>query len=308
MRAWLGLVALAGASVAHADTAADAKFTEGKKLLDKKQYAEACKAFEESFAIDAEIGSELNVALCYEEWGHLATALEAYKKALSLAEAKKDKRVARIKARLEEVDGQVPRLTVQLKGDALDGVEVTLDGKPLAKDKLGQEMMVDPGSHVVVAARGADTKSKTVPLEAGGSSEVTIDAPPKRADVVVKPPPHRGSTSSSGSSRRKLYGIGVGGAGVVAMGVSGLVALHERTKYKDALADHCGGSTTGCDELGLFETHHARHFANISTAAFLGGAALATAGVVLYVTAPKKTGREMAVSVHPTGVSLRGRF
>ena len=62
-------------------------------------------------------------------------------------------------------------------------------------------------------------------------------------------------------------------AGIAAIGVSSYLTLSARSKYNDALAAHCGGMTNGCDDVGLKDTHDARHQANIATIVFSVGLA-----------------------------------
>ena len=214
-----------------------------------------------------------------------------------MAEDKKDKRIPKIHDRIDAVEPQVPRLTVHVSGEP--GGEVFVDGKPA---KAEVEMLVDPGPHVVEVRRGAGKRTKTVPLEAGASSEVKLEAPPV-AVAVVTDAPKPGRT-------RKLAGIAIGAGGIVAMGISGVVTLRARSHYKDALATDCMGSTTMCDDAGLAATHDARHQANIATGVFVVGAALAATGVVLYLTAPSKTASEHALRIVPTGTgfALAGGF
>ena len=297
MKALLAICVLAG--IAHAETKADQLFKQGKLLLDKKRYAEACKAFEDSFALEPGLGAQLNIAHCYEEWGRLATALELYKRAEQIALDKKDPRLPKVRERLEAVEPQVPRLTVHVTGDAA-GAEVVVDGKPAKADA---EMLVDPGPHTVEVRRGTESRSKTVPLEAGASSEVKLEAPGHgtQTATVVDDKPDR---------TRKLVALGTGGAGVVAILVSGVVTLHAHSKYKDALAGDCMGSTSMCDDLGISATHTARKEANIATGVFVAGAILAGVGAYLYFTVPGGAAKEHAMRVVPsgTGVALTGGF
>src|ERR1700759_5170722 len=107
------LVGLAGARLAYADRA-DQLFKKGKKLLGEKKYAEACNTFEEVDKLDPAIGSKLNVAHCYEEWGKLATAWRWYSDAAHKADAEKDERAKRIHKLIDDLDANVPRLTVRV--------------------------------------------------------------------------------------------------------------------------------------------------------------------------------------------------
>lgn len=48
---------------------------------------------------------------------------------------------------------RVPRLTIELKGEDLDSVQVSLDSEPVPSALLGANQLVDPGHHVIRATR-----------------------------------------------------------------------------------------------------------------------------------------------------------
>jgi tetratricopeptide (TPR) repeat protein len=296
----IALVALCGSAAAEKDKdKADALFRQGKKLMGEKRYADACQSFEQSFTLDPGIGVQLNVAKCYEEWGKLATAYRAYKKAEDLAKETHDSRVGKIHELADQLDTQVPKLTVHMPKNAdTDDLKVWIDGAALEISALSEPQLVDPGPHLLeYQVGGAKKKSKVVPSERGGGSEVTLDVPqktitkpdkpdrPDKPDIeVVKPLPDPGRT-------QKIAAYATGGAGVVMIGISTVLTLSARGKYNDALALNCGGMTNGCNAQGLKDTHDARSSANVATVVFLLGLGAVGGGVALYLTAPhaKKT-------------------
>lgn len=283
MRRWLAAVALCGlAGVAHADQA-DQLFKRGQKLLAEKRYAEACAAFEDSDRLDPEIGAKLNIARCYQEWGKLATAWRWYTDAEQMASKAGDKRTPKIHALVEELDRDVPRLTLVLPADAVtDHLAIQLDGAPLALATVRDERRVDPGPHKITILVDGEPQTRTIPVQRGDRTKVALEVP-------VRPRTQRAATPQAvadpGRSRR-LIGLGVSGAGVVAAGVAGIATLRARSDYDHALHGYCNDATDMCDPTGLSRTHSARHRANIATVVtVLGGAAVA-GGLVLYFTAP----------------------
>ena len=328
-----GLAGLGG--VAHAESKADKAFAKGKKLLAAKKYQEACQAFEESDQLETGIGTKLNVARCYEEWGKLATALRWYQDAEVMAKDKSDARVTKIKELEENIDADVPRLTIKA-GEGVDTSVLTLDGAPT---KVNEALTVDPGPHELLWTNpDGKKKSKVVPLEKGGSSEVKVDLPkgsgkhkkgwgkakpsdkPKqpRPEEIVETPEEPVTPVGDGKNQR-LAGIVTGAAGVVMIGVASVLTLSARSKYNDALSAHCNGDRTMCDDEGLSTTSDARHTANISTVVALVGVAAVGTGVVLYLIAPHGTTKEkkekearlyLAPDVGPDGAAilLGGKF
>jgi serine/threonine-protein kinase len=325
----LSLVLVAGVASANNKDKADALFKQGKKLMHEKRYADACEAFEKSNKLDPGIGTQLNIAKCYEEWGKIGQAFLAYQKAEAMAKAAKDDREPKIHELVEGLDSQAPRLTIKLpKGTSTDGLTVTLDGDKVTS--FGEPLVIDPGPHTIAytLASGAK-KDKVIAIDRGGDSEVTLDIPkggasdataeakpdtrpdtkPAVKPDVQPPPPGR---------NMRLGGIVLGGAGVIAIGVSSIMTLSARGKYNDALDAHCGGMKTTCDDEGLTLTHDARSTANTATVVFIAGTAAVAGGVVLYLLAPKAAAAESednaaryivpAVSPDGAGIVFGGQF
>jgi serine/threonine-protein kinase len=308
----LALVAIASTAHAGDKDRADALFKHGKKLMDEKKYSDACEAFEQSMKLDPGIGTELNIARCYEEWGKLGRALQAYKAADKMAKDASDSRAAKIEELIGQLDPQVPRLTIHV-AEGVDTSSVTIDGARPASFR--EPIVLDPGPHTIEYATTAGKKQKIVPLERGGSSEINLDLPAKDGDHTTTAPggSHVEETRDPGRGYR-LGAYVLGGAGVAAIGVSTYLTIAAKSTYNDALKNHCGGMTNGCDDVGLHDTHDARHRANIGTIVFAAGAAAIGGGVVLYLLAPKAEKPEQAVYIVPSvapdsaGVVLGGRF
>lgn len=292
------LAALSGSALAGKKEQAEAAFKEGKKLMGEKRYSEACPRLEESMKLDPGIGAQLNIGKCYEEWGRLGRALAAYQAALQMAKDAKDRRVPDIQKLVDDLDSQVPRLTIKFPKDtSQDGVKVTLDGEPVTT--FGTAVTIDPGPHTIeYTIDGGPKKSKVVPIERGGDSEVTLDVPKVR--VAKTPPGGKGDgnhkddhaksdveTPPAPGRNMRLGGLVLGGAGVVAIGVSSIMTLSARGQYNDALSAHCMGMKNMCDAMGLQATHDARSTANVATVIFIAGVAAVGGGVALYMLAPK---------------------
>lgn len=279
---WLAVVALCSlAGVAHADRA-EQLFKKGQKLLAEKRYAEACAAFEDSDRLDPEIGAKLNIGRCYQEWGKLATAWRWYTAAEQMASKAGDPRAPKIHARIEELDRDVPRLALVLPPSAAtDQLAIQLDGTPLALATLGDERRIDPGSHDITIVVDGKPRVQTIPVQRGDHARIELEVPSRlrarRAEPEVVADPGR---------NRRLLGLGVSGAGALAVGIAGIATLRARSDYQHALHGHCNGATDMCDATGLAGTHSARHRANIATVVTLLGTAAAAGGLVLYVTTP----------------------
>jgi hypothetical protein len=300
---------------------ADVLFKQGRKLMGDKRYAEACPALEESFKLDPGIGTQMNIAKCYAEWGKLARAYHAYVKAEDIAKQENDPRASRIHEFVVETDKEVPRLTIRLPaGASPSGLSVTIDGVAIDASELGKPQLVDPGPHnVEYSSDGGAKKSKVVPVERGADLTVTLDGTqgadtdhPRDHEAGSH---HRTPSPSDPGRNQKLIAYGTAGVGGALILISSYMALSARSKYNDALSAHCMNMKDMCDQQGLTATHDARHEANVATVLFLLGGAAVGGGVALYLLAPHAaTSDEHALRIAPElrrdggGIVLGGRF
>src|SRR5450432_1200926 len=309
---WLGGVAFGD------NKKADELFKQAKKLMAEKRYADACPKFEDSYRLDPGIGGELNIARCFEEWGKLGRAYRAYVEAEKQAKEAGDARAAKIHELVAVIEPQVPRLVIHIpKGSETKGLRVLIDGTMIATDELVNPQLVDSGpKRVEYMLPGGWNKATLVPVERGGTNEITLELPKAKlekstADDKTEPVV---TTSHPGRNQRIAGGV-IGGVGLVAIGVSSVMTLSARSKYRDALAAHCNGMTDMCDMQGLTDTHDARSSANTATIVFSIGLAATVGGVVLYLLAPKgESAPESAYYLVPTmtpaggGVAFGGRL
>ena len=79
------LVVIAASRAGAVPPAAQALFREGRQLMASGNTAEACDRFAQSYALEAASGTLLNLALCHEKLGKVATAWAEYREAAALA-------------------------------------------------------------------------------------------------------------------------------------------------------------------------------------------------------------------------------
>src|SRR5579883_326916 len=70
--------ALADATAEDKATA-EALFNEGKRLMNERKFGEACPKFLASQKLDPGVGTQLNLAVCYEANGQTASAWATFK-------------------------------------------------------------------------------------------------------------------------------------------------------------------------------------------------------------------------------------
>jgi len=180
--------ALAADPTAANKTIAQSLFEEARHLMDQGNYAEACPRFADSENLDPGGGTILNLALCYEKLGKLATAYSTYSDAASTAIAeKRHDREKFARARAAALSGRLPHVTVRLVG-ATDAT-VTLDGSTLPKLAWTMKTAVDPGDHAVEAtAPGFEPWKATVTVAEGEAQEITITLVPTMPPAASEPP------------------------------------------------------------------------------------------------------------------------
>ncbi len=307
-------VVLLCSSTAVADTASEL-FKEGRALAKAGKHAEACEKFKKSQELDPQLGTLFNIGQCEEKIGQLASAIAAYREVVAKdTNAERKALAAEFQSKLEQ---RVPKLLV-IVSKPPPSLVITLDGprggKPI---DANTPIEVDLGEYSVVArADGYRELSSKVKIETEGKTttvpidlalvhgrEETVSASPRQDQP---PPPEQ---PPAAHSHRKLYGkiaLGVGGAAIVTSLVFGYIAHNQ---WNDAQAV-CGGTTCPTQmqqQQAQASADDAKSSGNLSTAFFVGGAVVATAGIVLWLTAPSDE-HAVHVSATPSTISIAGRF
>lgn len=311
----LVLVMLTAGSLALAQPKAEGTrlFEEGRELAKAGKFAEACEAFQKSFAIDRAPGTSLNYGDCLEKLGQLRKAWQMYDEAAREFDKQGD--AARGKFARERATTVAPKLgtlTVRVAEPKLPGLIVKIANESLPP----QAQMVEryePASIEVsatapgrvpfsITARTAAGTNVNVEIPALATSDGSVGQPIPEPD---RPPPDVVDTGRKDPKRVKLA-IGLGAGGGVALLVGGILTLSARSSYNDALdSKKCAEaeSMLVCNQDGADQVNSAGTRANIATAFAIGGGVLAAAAVVLYVTAPRETLR-VSPTASATGVGL----
>jgi hypothetical protein len=266
----------ARAQANDAQAQAEALFREGREAMRKHEYLRACDKFRQSDAVDPSPGTTLNWALCAEEIGKLAQALEHARWALERLAPDDDRRpiAERVTADLEQ---RVPRLTLRLSPDTGPLARVYLDDEPIALREGEQTRAVDPGKHVVfveeprrptarfvVTVREGEAVSRTVGAGAAWSSE-------GREHPVVGG--RRGAPAVRSAFVYALAGVGVVGAATTA--VMAVLAANEH-RVVDL---HCPGGL--CDAQGFDAANRGRTFVHVGVLSLGLGVTSAAGAAIL---------------------------
>jgi hypothetical protein len=338
------LASTAAAQGSAQSAAATAQFDKGRTLMKEKKFTDACAAFEQSQKLEAQFGTQFNLADCYTRIGKLASAWVTYKE-LSQRDTNEGRKKESAR-RAKELDKRLPRLLIKAPG-APAGLTVTMNGND-ATSLIGIDSPVDLGDYRIRAKAPGYTdfdstakivdegRTITVAIElekvsvkgpdkppVKGPDKPPVKGPDKPPDPPVGKQPiddddgHR-DAGAAPKSRRKTYAVivGAGGLALVATGlVFGTIA---NGKWSDA-KKLCGDDHL-CDNAADLEQGNklvadAKTNANISTGLFIGGAAAIAVGAVLWFTAPAAApGSSTALRITPhagpdgVGVTLGARF
>jgi len=294
-----------GAPAALADpgdaAAAEALFSEGKRLMEEGKYAEACPKLAESQRLDPGTGTLLNLATCYEDAGQLASAWSTWLSAASSARtAGQGERETLARERAAALEPKLGRLTIVVPAEQRPaGLTVERDGVALSSATWGTALPTDAGQHtIVVSAPGRETYETTAAVEDGKTSEITIpelvllpEPPPEAA----APPPATVEDKPAGAGPTKPLGFVLLGVGAVGIGVGSVFGILAIDKNNQSMENCDDDDITQCDATGVEQRNQALTFGNVSTVAFIAGAALAATGAVLVITSPKKSSASAAI-------------
>jgi tetratricopeptide (TPR) repeat protein len=192
-------------------------FVEGRRLMGAGRPAEACEKFGEAYKADPDaVGTLLNLGLCNEQIGKLATAAEWFRKAEKKgAEVNLPEAVDQAKQHLEGISTKIPKLDIVID-PANPKAVVKLDGKTITTLKAVE---VDPGRHTVdVEAPKMAPATKTVELALEGKQTARLSLLP---------------LGTGGTPSNRLAYI-LGGAGLTLWVGTAVLGFVGKAQYDDA--------------------------------------------------------------------------
>jgi len=284
---------------------ADQLFAEGKALM-ASNLLQACDKFSQSLRENpAAIGTLLNVALCDEKLGRVASAVAKFAEARDRSKEQgliEHQRAA--EDHIAALEPAVPHLAISLT-QPLPDTKILIDDRVIALGDLGN-VAVDPGERVLVVSAPARLPYRTT-LVVERASHQAVVIPALARSVTVR------------SSRRRIGQI-VTIAGVAALGTGIGIGFYANSQFdqpfKDKLCTHDDDLGDRCNPDGRRKTDRARSLGSVGTVVGITGASIAVVGALLWIWSPSAEARESnrAVSVVPSiagdqvGVVALGRF
>jgi hypothetical protein len=299
-------------------TAADALFTEGQRLMQSGNYAEACRKLAESQKIEPAVGTELNLAVCLRNNGQLASAWSTFLAAVSSAsQARQTERVEYARTQAAALEPRLGRLAVTAPSPRPGGLLVRVDGAELPEALWTTGLPIDAGEHVVEATAPGYQPTKQRITTSDQSTKTVVLAPMSRERDTSGEAPGQGMRPASGTSfvaapedrgsERTLAPL-IGGLGLVALGVGGYFGLTARGQFDDS--DPRCSARGICTPEGKALRDDARSSATIATVATgVGLGALAAAAVLWFTGSPSRTAAwPLRPELARDSVSVRGSF
>jgi hypothetical protein len=274
--------------------AARAQYREAMELHRQGKIKEAVERALDAFHTAATPVTALEAGLLLVEAGRLVQARDVVRTValMPVSPRESDKgREARQEADnlTRQLDARIPKLAIAGRAP---GVDVLLDGKPLASSGPNAWQGIDPGPHTVTArideqtcetiqVTVAEGEARTVELRECRPAPSPPLPPPPREPVQSSPPPPAPPAGSAHPYR--WAAIAIGGAGLAAVAIGGAVALRAKNDY-DSVAGDCPPRGCSSDAFDVRQSARARADA-ASVTMGIGGAAVA-AGVLLWFIDP----------------------
>lgn len=316
---------LAMPSVGHSQSNQDVAqaqklFEAARQEMVAGDFEHACPNFAESLRLAPAAGTLLNLAVCHESQGLLATAWLEFVEAARVTSIDADRDAAAFAEeharglwnRLQHA--KYPHLRILLSEQLPKAdVAVTLDHVTLAPATLNMDLPVDPGEHQIIASDGqGHTWQGTVVLNGAELRQATI--PPlapmtsKTAEQPPANPPVGEPLVGTHGLKRPIpvgvyVGLGVTAIGVVGAVVTSVIAHNRYESYNEMNVDSRFSLTQRQD------AHDSVRNMQLWNIGLIGVAAMAGAATgVLYAYRPTERVARVSpwVSTHGGGLSLTG--
>jgi hypothetical protein len=311
--------------------AARALFSEGRQLIAAEKYAEACPKFEESLRLDPGMGTQFNLAHCWEKIGRTASAWALFLDVAAAARAAgQQQRETAAKERAAALEPKLTRLRV-LVPEPAPQAKIFRDDQEVGKAAWGTAMPVDPGDHVIrVTAVGKKEWTQDVKVPATSRTfSVTVPeledlpaaheaaAPAQKQDVLAETSSPRDHGGSSGGAN--VPALVVGGIGIAALATGTVFMVQAHSDNQEALKlCRAGSDGNSCPDKPEHDKHEKlvgdvkqEQLIGLVTLG-VGGAAIVTATILLLNGGSEK--ESAALQLLPSwgdagwGASLSGRF
>jgi tetratricopeptide (TPR) repeat protein len=306
-------------SAARADSSYDALVLKGIAEYERGNWIEANAFFTRAHALQPNARTLRSLGMVayelrtyVEAIGYFQAALQHQQRPLT-AEMR-----SQIDNMLREAEGFIARIRLDVEPAT---AKLSVDGQAPTFDP-DQRLMLDAGQHeIVVTADGFESLTRELVARPGDRSQFRWRLAPVESQQAVSEAAvatlnaDQATDSSSFWDRfdgQQKLALGVGAAGVVTLGVAATFTALMLAKNSESNSGHC---TPACDRRGFQLREDARRNGNLATYTSLGGAALLSAALIVYLTAPGVEDRPTTAlrvtplaSLHTLGLDLGGAW
>lgn len=219
----------------------------GLEAYGQKRFGDALDLFKRAESVVHAPTHLLYIARSAVELGQLVLARETYLKVTreqlpaNAPPAFKEAQSAAA-TELTALEPRIPKLRIELQGDANHAAQITLDGRPLSQALVGVAIPVDPGQHTLQATSAGMKPAEvtmTVPESAEQVAELKLE--PESAAALAT----NGSTAGSSTSGPhdlaeaqhpnylRIASYASAGVGVLGLGFGTYFAFHAKSKGDD---------------------------------------------------------------------------
>ena len=280
---------------------AEELFQQARALVEAGNYVEACPKLERSQKLDPAVGTQFNLADCYDHVGRTASAYKMFGEVATIARAAgKFERERSAKERMSTLEPRLTRVRLAVKSPA-PGQEIRIDDAVIETARWAEAFPVDPGAHVLRATapgrRPWDTRLTATERHTADATVPELVDPTPRATLPPPPPP----------TTQRTLALVTGGVGLAALGVgavAGVIAISQRgTAERECPSEtfHFRCPT----ESGTSAWNSSTSAGDVSTVGFIAGGVLMAGAAVLWFTAPSSRARAGASL---SGIRIEGSF
>jgi hypothetical protein len=176
----MGAVATATPAWAAPSASAQARslFREARALMEKERFAEACPKLQESLRIDPGMGTQFNLAHCWEQLGLTASAWGLFLDVAAAAESSgQGKREKAARKRAAALEPKLSRLRIDVVAPA-PGMKILRAGEEVGEGAWNTDVPIDPGTYPIEAS---------APDKHTWAGEVVVEKPGETASIEVPP-------------------------------------------------------------------------------------------------------------------------
>jgi tetratricopeptide (TPR) repeat protein len=305
---------------ARADAIADAEtlFRRAKALMAENKAEEACPLFKESYRLDPGQGTLLNLALCHEQTGRVASAwgeFRAVEQQARLAVPPRTDRAEMARLHAEKLEPRVARIEIIVAPDVrVTGFVVKIDGEEKAP-ALWSGVPADPGPHTIEVS-APHKKSRAIDARIDGVRPLVsvkiapLEEAPAPVESAATGAADLDKAEQYASNRaRRTTGYVVGAIGLTTLAASAVFGIAAIINDDDA--KKCSPCAVGPDaDASNRATDRALVFANVSNVTLPIGLLGTALGAYLVLSAgpTSKVSLQPSVSTRTAGLDVRAEW